>query len=291
MRPKPHPTRTRFAPSPTGFLHLGHAYAAITAHEAADAGEFLVRIEDLDSGRARDEFIAAIYDDLDWLGLKWRAPVLRQSTRGDVYRAALDELERRGLVYPCFCTRRQIVEEIARSAEAPHGVMVENRYPGTCRALTTQQREHRVASGHSYAIRLDARKVSNLCPALQFEECGTGPNNETGLVKVDPLLFGDIVLARKGLPAAYHLAVVIDDAFQQVSLVTRGNDLFSSTHVQRVLQHLLGLPAPRYAHHGLVLDEQGRKFSKRDHAVTLRALRAAGVAPAQIRERLAKPQF
>jgi|SRR5580658_725874 glutamyl-Q tRNA(Asp) synthetase len=286
MRSELRRIRTRFAPSPTGFLHLGHAFAAITAHAAAAPGEFLLRVEDLDLGRTREEFITAIYDDLRWLGLSWREPVLRQSTRSDTYRAALDKLERRGLVYPCFCTRRQIAEEIARSAEAPHGVAIESRYPGICRALTRQQREQRIVSGQSYAMRLDAMKASSLCPGLRFEECGKGPHDETGLVNVDPMLFGDIVLARKDLPAAYHLAVVVDDAFQEVSLVTRGSDLFSSTHIHRVLQHLLELPAPRYAHHGLILDDQGRKLSKRDQAVTLRALRATGVTSAQIHGRL-----
>jgi glutamyl-Q tRNA(Asp) synthetase len=283
------PERTRFAPSPTGFLHLGHAFAAIKAHDSADRNEFLVRIEDLDIGRARSEFTTAIYEDLRWLGLTWREPVLQQSSRSDAYRAALDKLERRSLVYPCFCTRRQIAEEIARSVEAPHSVKAGATYPGTCRLLTVAEREHRIAAGDSYALRLDATKAVNLCPALQFDEHGGGPNGEFGRLIVDPLLFGDMVLARKDSPAAYHLAVVVDDAFQDVTLVTRGDDLFSSTHIQRVLQHLLELPVPRYAHHRLILDEQGRKFSKRDHAVTLRSLRGMGVTPAQIRQRLGLP--
>jgi glutamyl-Q tRNA(Asp) synthetase len=279
--------RTRFAPSPSGLLHLGHAFAAITAHEAAAEHGFILRIEDLDSGRARAEFTAAIFEDLKWLGLTWELPVLSQSTRSDAYRAAVARLQQRGMIYPCFCTRRQIADELSRAAEAPHGEGLEAAiYPGTCRALTGAQREQRMAHGQPYALRLDSTKAAQACPELSFEECGQGPKGERGTMRADPLLFGDVVLARKNLPAAYHLAVVVDDAFQGVTRVTRGNDLFGSTHVQRTLQALLELPAPRYAHHRLILDEQGRKFSKREQALTLRCLRAAGVTPEQIRSRI-----
>ncbi|HSZ75021.1 MAG TPA: tRNA glutamyl-Q(34) synthetase GluQRS [Rhizomicrobium sp.] len=274
---------TRFAPSPTGLLHLGHAYAAITARDAAEGGRFLLRIEDIDEGRTREEFVGAIYEDLSWLGLEWETPVLRQSTRFDAYRVALDELE--PLLYPCFCTRKDIADEIARAGEAPHGPEGP-LYPGTCRHLTDVERSARIVSGASYALRLDVKRAAEIAGALLFEEHGRGPNGEHGAITVDPLLFGDVVLARKDIPASYHLSVVVDDAFQGVNLVTRGNDLFAATHVQRLLQALLGLPGPAYAHHKLILDEQGRKFSKRDHAVTLRDLRAHGETPATIRARL-----
>ena len=274
---------TRFAPSPTGLLHLGHAFAAMTA---AKMGErFLVRIEDIDAGRCRPQFETAILEDLDWLGLAFERPVLRQSQRLLAYRAALDDLAARALVYPCFCTRKEIAEEIARAVEAPHGPDGPI-YPGTCRALSSDERARRVAAGEAYALRLDVGKAAREIGAPFFEERGVGPNGETGRIRVDPMLYGDVVLARKEMPAAYHLAVVVDDAFQGVTLVTRGNDLFASTSVQRLLQALLGLPAPTYAHHRLILDEHGKKFSKRDRAITLRALRETGVTPQEIRARL-----
>lgn len=274
---------TRFAPSPTGFLHLGHAFAALTAARAGN--RFLLRIEDIDQTRCRAEFEAAIYEDLAWLGLAWEKPVLRQSERFGAYRAALDKLQNEDLLYPCFCTRAEIAAEIARACAAPHGPEGPV-YPGTCRHLSDAQRRERIASSAAYALRLDAQKAADRAGALSFQENGAGPQGEHGIIAVDPLLFGDIVLARKETPAAYHLAVVVDDAFQSVSLVTRGNDLFAAAHIQRVLQALLGLPAPAYAHHKLILDETGKKFSKRDSAVTLRALREDGVTPDQIRARL-----
>jgi glutamyl-Q tRNA(Asp) synthetase len=278
---------TRFAPSPTGFLHLGHAFAALAAARAGT--RFLLRIEDIDRTRCRAEFEEAIYDDLAWLGLDWQKPVLRQSGRFDAYRAALDRLQAQNLLYPCFCTRAEIAAEIARASEAPHNMSLGPEgpiYPGTCRHLSDAQRQERMASGAPYALRLDAQKAADKVGALSFEENGAGPNGEHGAIAVDPLLFGDIVLARKETPAAYHLAVVVDDAFQGVTLVTRGNDLFAAAHIQRVLQALLGLPAPAYAHHKLILDESGKKFSKRESAVTLRDLRAHGVTPDRIKSRL-----
>jgi len=278
---------TRFAPSPTGYLHLGHAHAAIAAHDAARAagGRFLLRIEDIDVGRCKPEFEAAILEDLAWLGLAWETPVLRQSTRFDAYRVALARLDAMGLLYPCFCTRKEIADEIARSGAAPHGPEGP-MYPGTCRALPAAERDGRLASGEAFAMRLDLAKTAARVDALSFEERGSGPNGEGGMIAATPEIFGDIVLARKDTPASYHLAVVVDDAFQDVSLVTRGNDLFVATHVQRLLQALLDLPAPAYAHHRLIMDFEGRKFSKRDAAATLRAMRAAGVTPKDIRARL-----
>ncbi|MGN6150007.1 MAG: tRNA glutamyl-Q(34) synthetase GluQRS, partial [Rhizomicrobium sp.] len=228
---------TRFAPSPTGFLHLGHAFAALTAARAGT--RFLLRIEDIDQTRCRPEFEHAIYEDLAWLGLDWEKPVLRQSERFDAYRAALDRLQAQGLLYPCFCTRAEIAAEIARAIEASHGPEGPV-YPGTCRHLSDAQRQERMASGAPYALRLDAQKAAGRVGALSFKENGKGPQGEHGAITVDPLLFGDIVLARKETPAAYHLAVVVDDAFQDVTLVTRGNDLFAAAHIQRVLQALLG---------------------------------------------------
>lgn len=278
---------TRFAPSPTGYLHLGHAYAAIMAHDRARAadGKFLLRIEDIDQSRSKPEFDSAIVEDLNWLGLAWDGPVLHQSTRLAAYRAHLAQLDAAALLYPCFCTRGEIAAEIARAIEAPHGPEGP-LYPGTCRALSKDEREARIAGGAPYALRLDTAAAAQRCGELHFVEEGAGPDGERGEIAVDPVLFGDVVVARKDAPASYHLAVVADDAFQGVSLVTRGNDLFAATHIQRLLQALLGLSAPRYAHHRLVLDESGRKFSKRDQAVTLRALRDSGVTPRDIRARL-----
>ena len=271
---------TRFAPSPTGYLHLGHAYAAFVA---ADMGErFLLRIEDIDETRSRPRFEAAILEDLRWLGLAFEQPVLRQSDRLPAYREALGALEARGLLYPCFCTRKDIACEIARAGEAPQGPDGA-LYPGTCRALSREEREQRTENGEVYALRLDAAKASAMAGGMIFAEFGEGP--EHGVVKVDPLLFGDVVLARKGLAASYHLAVVVDDAYQGVTLVTRGQDLFAACHVQRLLQTLLVLPAPDDFHQRLVLDSVGRKFSKRDFAPTLRAMRRSGATPEEIRAR------
>ena len=263
---------TRFAPSPTGRLHLGHAFAAL---RAARSGErFLLRIEDLDRERAREEFVAAIFEDLVWLGLSWEEPVLRQSARFAAYQEALSRLA--SFTYPCFCTRKAIAEEIAGAVEAPHAMGPDGPlYPGTCRHLPDAERSARVARGEPHALRLDVAKAAAAVGALTFLEHGQA-------LEVEPLLFGDVVLARKDLPASYHLAVVVDDAHQGVTLVTRGEDLLPAAHVQRLLQALLGYPAPLYAHHRLILDKDGRKFSKRDRAVTLRAMRDEGVTPAEL---------
>lgn len=267
---------TRFAPSPTGLLHLGHALAAITAHEAGD--DFLLRIEDIDKGRSRDTFIQAIFYDLKWLGLSWDEPTLRQSTRMGAYAEALAALKALGLVYPCFCTRAEIAAEIARAGEAQHGPDGP-LYPGTCKSLPRGEGADRIAAGENHALRLDVTRAAALVGPLSFVEHGR-------LLPVDPFRFGDIVIARKDLPTSYHLAVVVDDAYQKVNLVTRGEDLQPASHIQRLLQALLKLPEPAYAHHPLVLDEQGRKFSKRDGAVTLQSLREAGLTPADVRARI-----
>lgn len=276
---------TRFAPSPTGWLHLGHAYAALSAESAAGGGSCLLRIEDLDSTRSRPEFEVGIQYDLTWLGLTWPEPVLRQSQRVAYYRAAIETLAGAGLLYPCFCTRRQITAEIAQAAQAPHGVSI-GVYPGSCRRVTPHERARRIAAGALHVLRLDVAEAAARVGPLSFTELGSGPGGETGDITVDPALLGDIVLARRDAGAAYQLAVVVDDAFQQVSLVTRGNDLFTATHVQRLLQALLGLPEPKYAHHRLILDAQGNKLSKRDGPVTLRDLRETGMSADDVRREL-----
>ena len=271
---------TRFAPSPTGYLHQGHAFAALTAHAAAQGGPFLLRIEDLDARRAREAFVEAIFEDLRWLGISWEQPVLRQSTRTPEYKAALERLSSLGLIYPCFCTRAEIAAEIARSAEAPHGPNGPV-YPGTCRQLSLSDRRALEDSGAAFALRLDSARSAERVGPLWFDQSPCFPYTRYERISVDPLLFGDVVLARKDTPASYHLAVVIDDAAQGVTLVTRGRDLLPSTHVQRVLQGLLELPAPKYAHHRLILDG-GQKLSKREGARPLRHYRDAGLTPAGI---------
>ncbi len=269
---------TRFAPSPTGYLHLGHAHSALIGWQAARAagGRFLLRIEDIDAGRCRPEFAAAILEDLAWLGLDWDGAVRFQSQHLEDYRQALDRLEKQGLLYPCFCTRAEIKAEIARSGVAPHGPEGP-LYPGTCRFLPSKERAARIARGEPFAQRLDmARAVAQTGP-LSWED------ERAGRVAADPALHGDVVLARKDAPTSYHVAVTVDDALQGVTLVTRGEDLFAATHIHRLLQALLELPTPRYRHHMLLTDAQGRRYAKRDQAWTLRALRGAGRTPAEIR--------
>jgi glutamyl-Q tRNA(Asp) synthetase len=272
---------TRFAPSPTGYLHLGHAYSALFAEARAreSGGEFLLRLEDIDRGRCRPEFAAAILDDLAWLGLAWRGPVRKQSEHFDDYRAALARLEAMGAIYPCFCTRAAIAAEIARAASAPHpGESA--IYPGICRALSADERARRIAAGEAYALRLDVgTALARTGPLDWFDE-------QAGRVAADPLALGDVVLARKDTPASYHLAVTIDDALQGVTLVTRAEDLFAATHLHRLLQALLELPVPRWHHHPLLTDAAGKRYAKRDRAVTLKSLREAGASPAEVRAML-----
>lgn len=270
---------TRFAPSPTGYLHLGHAYAAIYAFNLSreTGGKFLVRIEDIDRGRCRPAFEEAIHEDLHWLGLEFEWPMRRQSENFEDYVSALEKLRAMGCAYPCFCTRKEIQAELAASAGAPQGPDGPI-YLGTCRGLSDAERAARIAGGEQHAWRLDAARASQLAGgALTFEELGHGPAGETGRIDAQTNLFGDFVLARKDAPASYHLAVVMDDAIQGVTMVTRGNDLFASTHLHRLLQALLNLPVPRYSHHRLVLDAQGKRLAKRDMATGLRQLRAQGV--------------
>ncbi len=275
---------TRFAPSPTNHLHLGHAFSAWFAWAAADTGaggRFLLRIEDLDFARCRPEFEAAILEDLAWLGLAWPQPVLRQSERFAVYRKALDRLLAEGFAYPCFCSRKDIAREVADSGGAPHlDAMGAVLYPGTCRTLAADERERRIAAGDPYAIRLDAMAVLERCGGLSWHDRGLGRQ------PVDINAMGDVVIARKDVPASYHLAVVVDDAEQGVTLVTRGQDLAPATHVHRQLQAALHLPAPDYHHHGLITDPDGRRIAKRDNPESLRMLREAGVTSAEVWARL-----
>ncbi|MGF1626024.1 MAG: tRNA glutamyl-Q(34) synthetase GluQRS [Alphaproteobacteria bacterium] len=273
---------TRFAPSPTNRLHLGHAYSAWFAWRAAGGGRFLLRIEDLDGLRCRPEFAAAILEDLAWLGFRWPEPVLRQSERLPVYRGALDQLLADGLAYPCFCSRKDIAREIAESGRAPHlDAMGAALYPGTCRSLPAEERTRRIESGAAYAVRLDSHAALMRHGPLSWFDRGTDRR-----VQVDIDALGDVVIARRDLPASYHLAVVVDDAAQGVTLVTRAEDLAPATHVHRLLQAALGLPEPAYHHHPLVADAQGRRLAKRDNPQTLAMLRTAGATPRQVWERL-----
>ena len=280
------PETTRFAPSPSGLLHLGHAYSALFAARAAGSGgRFLLRIEDIDGERAKAEFEQAIFEDLAWLGLSWEQPVRRQSDHLSDYAAALQKLEQRGLVYPCFCTRREIAAEIASAGNAPHGPFPEGQagqlYPGTCRTLSKDERAAKRGAGTPFALRLDMAR------ALDEAEAGNGGpltwhDRARGAQRCDPRPQGDVVLARKELGTSYHLAVTLDDAAQGVTLVTRGADLFAASHVHRLLQALLGLPVPEWHHHRLLADGAGQRLAKRNDALSLRALRAAGHSAAEV---------
>ena len=266
---------TRFAPSPTGFLHLGHAYSALVAWQAARAagGRFLLRIEDIDTARCRPEFTEAIMEDLAWVGLDWDGPVRVQSRHFDDYAATLDALRGRGLLYPCFCTRAEI------GTAAPHGP--ELPYPGTCKRLPEGLSASRIAAGapHAWRLHMDRAAAGR---ALSFSEHGQRR-------ACDPMPFGDVVLARKDTPASYHLCVTHDDAAQGVTLVTRGKDLLPVTAIHRLLQDVMGWPEPGYAHHPLLLDAAGRRLAKRQGAPAIRALRQAGLLPAEVRAKATMP--
>lgn len=269
---------TRFAPSPTGDLHRGHAFSALTAFEAARAagGRFILRIEDIDATRCRPQFETGIYEDLAWLGLTWETPVRRQSEHLDDYQAALARLEVDGLLYRCFRTRREVAEAMA---SAPHGAMEVFRG----RPLPLAEEMRRLTAGEPFAWRLSldaaARKLGGFGD-LAFTEEGEG------VIQARPELGGDVVLARKDVGVAYHLAVTVDDALQGITHVIRGRDLFEATHVQRLLQALLGLPTPLYRHHALLTGPDGKRFAKRDRAETLRSLRDWGMSPATLRREL-----
>ena len=274
----------RFAPSPNGYLHVGHALSALVNFEMARAagGRFLLRIEDIDAARCRPQYEAAIYEDLAWLGLAWEEPVRRQSAHLDDYRAALTRLD--GLLYPSFESRGDIARLVAeREMHAPWPRDPDGAplYPGDARSLSPAERRRRMAAGEPYALRLDmAAALARTGPLTWIE---TGDGSKTGSVTANPQMWGDVVLARKEMPTSYHLSVVVDDARQGVTHVVRGQDLFASTSVHRVLQALLGLPAPAYHHHRLILDADGQKLSKSTRATALRALREAGASAADIR--------
>lgn len=285
---------TRFAPSPTGRLHLGHAYSAMLAHDMAraNAGDFLLRIEDIDQGRCRPEFEAGIFEDLGWLGLVWPQPVRRQSDHMSDYADALARLRALGVVYRCFLTRREVLEQ---SMSAPHGAGEGSDgviYRGPAQPMSLDEEDMRLARGDAFAWRLSIRYSQDLLgeefARLDFTARDFGSNAEHA-VTARPESLGDVILARKDTPTSYHLSVVHDDALQGVSHVIRGEDLSTSTHIHVLLQRLLGLPTPVYMHHALITGPDGKRYAKRDGSVTLAALRASGLSPADIRARIGLP--
>lgn len=279
----------RFAPSPNGYLHLGHAYSALRNFEFARAngGRFLLRIEDIDIGRARPEFEAAIFEDMAWLGIEWEEPVRRQSDHFSDYAIALEKLAERGLIYPCVCTRSEIqaiVRDRTNWQRDPDGSPL---YPGTCRVAASRHGAS-FAANRPVAQRIDmAQAIGLLQGPLGWREFGEGDSPR--LVSAEPSAWGDVVLGRKDVPGSYHIAVVVDDALQGVTDIVRGMDLFEATSLHRLLQELLDLPAPNYRHHRLIEDEAGRKMSKSIGSMSLRELRTRGVTPEEIRARLGLP--
>ncbi|CCD85241.1 putative Glutamyl-tRNA synthetase, class Ic [Bradyrhizobium sp. ORS 285] len=281
----------RFAPSPNGYLHLGHAYSALLNFQRAQetGGRLLLRIEDIDPTRCRPDYEQAIYEDLGWLGIVWEQPVRRQSQHLAEYGAALARLQAMGLVYPSFDSRAEIARLVAQRdgdggwPRDPDGAPL---YPGQAKMLSEAQRAELMAGGAPYALRLDMVAAVARAGRLSWDEVGRGPGGEIGMVEASPAAWGDVILARKETPTSYHLSVVVDDALQGVTEVVRGQDLFHATSVHRLLQVLLGLPAPAYRHHQLIRDVQGHKLSKSTQATGLRTLRAEGVSPAEIRHRI-----
>jgi len=278
----------RFAPSPNGYLHLGHAYSALLNQDLADRarGALLLRMEDIDRARCREDYAIAIEDDLRWLGVKWKVPVRRQSDHFSHYASLLEGLVAQDLAFPCFCTRGGIQAAVAAHSGWPADPDGAPLYPGTCKALSRAERTRQLAVGRPAAYRLDmAAALTSLPGPLDWLEFG-GSDGVSRMVEAEPARWGDALIGRKDVPTSYHLAVVADDAAQRVTDVVRGLDLFAATGLQRVLQTLLGLPAPRYHHHRLILDEAGQKLSKSRQAPSLRALRLAGWARADVRRRL-----
>jgi glutamyl-Q tRNA(Asp) synthetase len=278
----------RFAPSPNGYLHLGHAYSALLNFDLArqTGGRFLLRIEDIDPTRCRPKYEAAIYEDLAWLGMRWEEPVRRQSEHLGDCRAALEALAAQGLVYPSFESRSEIARLVAQREAVgpwprdPDGAPL---YPGSAKLMSPDERTHLIEAGAPYALRLDMAAASAIVGDVTWIERGDGPGGETGTVVAHPQAWGDVILARKEAPTSYHLSVVVDDALQGATDVVRGQDLFHATGVHRLLQHLLNLPAPVYRHHRLIRDDLGRKLSKSTRSTGLSELRAAGATPADIR--------
>ena len=284
----------RFAPSPNGYLHLGHAYSALLNSDLArkSGGRFLLRIEDIDATRCRPEFEAAIYEDLAWLGISWETPVRRQSEHFARYREAVEKLAGLGLIYPSFESRAEIARLVAqREANAPWPRDPDGAplYPGTAKSLPPDERSRLIGQGTPYALRLDTAAARALTGQLAWIERGEGPEGETGAVSAQPEAWGDVILARKETPTSYHLSVVIDDALQGVTDVVRGRDLFWSTSVHLLLQQLLGIPQPAYRHHRLIEDASGHKLSKSTKATALRELRGQGATPADIRSLVGVP--
>jgi glutamyl-Q tRNA(Asp) synthetase len=278
----------RFAPSPNGYLHLGHAYSALLNQQLArkSGGALLIRIEDIDPERSRPHFETALLEDLAWLGLEWEQPPRRQSEYLGDYRAVLEELARRGLAYPCFCSRTEIMAQCAAEKNGPRDPDGSLLYPGTCRRLSLDEREARIDAGARFCLRLDMAKALQIVQTpLTYLECHEGP--ESVAVKVDPSRWGDALIGRRDVPASYHIACTLDDDTQRVTDVVRGVDLEAATGLHRLLQALLGLRTPFYRHHRLVLDDDGRKLAKSRSAVSLRDLRAQGVTPEEVRRRLA----
>lgn len=266
---------TRFAPSPTGYLHLGHALSALTAYRTAEqaGGRFILRIEDIDPDRCRPEYEVAIFEDLSWLGLRWEVPVRRQSEHLTQYAEALERLKDMGVAYPCFCSRKQIADMT--------GDIGDSLYPGVCRQLSRREIAERMKQGELPCWRLDAQQAAAL----------TGPlfwwDRDEGKMAVQPEEFGDVVIARRDVPTSYHLSVTVDDHVQGITQVVRGRDLFSATGIHRTLQALLGFEAPEYFHHGLLMDQRtGRKLSKRHASTSLRALRTTGIRPQDVTDNL-----
>jgi|SRR5579875_100508 glutamyl-Q tRNA(Asp) synthetase len=277
----------RFAPSSNGYLHLGHAYSAMLNFALARTaeGRFLLRIEDIDIERCRVEFEQAIYEDLTWLGLSWEMPVRRQSEHFPEYARALTRLSAQGLTYPCFCSRREIMENAARQPGWPRDPDGSPLYPGTCKHLSREEQKRRLSLGEPAGLRINMEAaIAKAGGDLHWREMG--PALEVRNVAADPALWGDVMLSRKDIPASYHIAVVVDDALQGVTDVVRGEDLFMATSLHRLLQTLLDLPAPAYRHHALLRDALGRKLSKSLRAKSIRALRGEGLSPAEVRDRL-----
>jgi glutamyl-Q tRNA(Asp) synthetase len=284
----------RFAPSPNGYLHLGHAYSALLNFDLMRerGGKFLLRIEDIDATRCRPEYEDAIYEDLAWLGISWETPVRRQSEHFAAYRVAIEKLSSQGLIYPSFESRAEIARLVeAREKDAPWPRDPDGAplYPGEAKSLTAAERHERMVSGAPFAYRLDMEAAIARVGSLAWTEQGAGPAGEAGEVPARPEAWGDVILARKETPTSYHLSVVIDDALQGVTDVVRGEDLFWSTSVHRLLQQLLDIPQPVYRHHHLIRDAAGQKLSKSTDATGLRELRAAGATPAKIRQLVGMP--
>jgi glutamyl-Q tRNA(Asp) synthetase len=276
---------TRFAPSPTGYLHLGHAYSALVAARLAGDGKFILRIEDIDPGRCRPEFEEALYEDLAWLGLEWETPVRRQSDCMADYVDALNKLSLQGVTYPCFCTRKDIARENETAGQAPHGPDGAI-YPGTCRTLPNSARQDRINAGDAFAFRIDMAEAHDKAGPLAWKSIDE--EGHTKEIQANPEIFGDVVLARKDVPTSYHLACTLDDHLQGITLVSRGEDLTAATHVHRLLQALLDLESPTYHHHRLLTDDTGKRYAKRDKSLTLRSLRADGKIAEDVRDSLCR---